>query len=168
MKLALFYGGLIIVIVIIITVTSCPCPAGTHCVNDGSNYCQKCGKNKYQSRHNSYAYSCDDCDVSCGQREFVVNNCTIHSNLECQCEAGFHKEGVQESVCVPHNACKAGFEEKEPGLLVFTHMSHLMGKPTMWFPNRSDTNCEADLLLCFCRCRLLVSQEAAHIKTRPT
>ena len=119
MKLALFYGGLIIVIVIIITVTSCPCPAGTHCVNDGSNYCQKCGKNKYQSRHNSYAYSCDDCDVSCGQREFVVNNCTIHSNLECQCEAGFHKEGVQESVCVPHNACKAGFEEKEPGLLVF-------------------------------------------------
>ena len=22
----------------------------------------------------------------------------------------------------------------------FYHMSHLVGKPTMWFPNRSDTN----------------------------
>ena len=23
---------------------------------------------------------------------------------------------------------------------VVTHMSHLVGQPTMWFPNRSDTN----------------------------
>ena len=25
-------------------------------------------------------------------------------------------------------------------LIVFYHLSHLVGKPTMWFPNRSDTN----------------------------
>ena len=120
MKEALLYGGLIVIIIVVIinTITSCPCSIGTHCIN-GGNSCLPCGKNKYQSQHDSYAYVCDDCDVSCGQREFVVSECTIYNNLVCQCEAGFHKEGVQESVCVPHNACKAGFEEKEPGMLNF-------------------------------------------------
>ena len=68
--------------------------------------------------------------------------------------------------------------------IVYNKMSRLVGKPTMWFPNRSDTNrpvqsqkkslkleipnctirvaktkaliSEADLRLCFRLCRLLV------------
>ena len=114
MKQALLCGGLVIFVIIFISVTACPCPAGSHCVN-GSNLCQPCVGNKYQKEHNSTAYFCDDCDVSCGQREFVVKECSPINNLVCQCEDGFHKEGLQESVCVPHNACKAGFEEIEPG-----------------------------------------------------
>lgn len=96
-------------------VSACPCPAGTHCLNGNSTLCRPCEENKYQNEQNTRALYCADCSPSCRQKEIVVQNCSKANDLICRCEPGYYKAPVLNGPCLPHNSCKAGFEEKLPG-----------------------------------------------------
>lgn len=105
----------LIFIFVLAAVSACPCPAGTHCLNGNTNDCRPCEDNKYQDEQITYALYCADCSPSCRQKEIVVKNCSKSNDLICQCEPGYYKAPGLNGPCLPHNSCKAGFEEKLPG-----------------------------------------------------
>ena len=88
-------------------ITACPCPPGTHCPRKDEHGCVPCPTGTYQDKK-TVGIHCIDCRISCGQREIKVENCTMTSNLMCECKKGFYKPPGPNGLCLPHNSCPPG------------------------------------------------------------
>ncbi|XP_045200298.2 uncharacterized protein LOC123554303 isoform X2 [Mercenaria mercenaria] len=95
-----------------------PCGEGYYrvsdCVVNGEQArCRPCRNGEYQPFCDN-STKCDHCKLFCKDhtRQVKVKNCTVTSDIECQCKAGFywkpHTEIPDEGHCAQHSKCRAG------------------------------------------------------------